>query len=202
MKKITVLSALFVALLAAWAFKGNGLKVGKSAPDFTLKNVDGKMVSLSDFNNKKGVILIFTCNHCPYSKLYEDRIIALDNKYKAKGWPVVAINPNDPAIAPGDSYDKMIERANEKGFTFPYLFDEGQNIYPQYGATRTPHVYLLENTKKGFKVAYIGAIDDNAKDATAVKEHFVENAIDALMAGEKVDRKETAAIGCTIKSKK
>lgn len=203
MKKI--LSYLpFVAVLAlALSFTPAGsLKVGSSAPDFTLKNIDGKMVSLADFNNEKGAIVVFTCNHCPYAKLYEERIKALDAKYKSKGWPVIAINPNDPSVVPDDSYSRMQEVAKEKGFTFPYLFDEGQKVYPQYGATRTPHVFLLENTKKGFKVAYIGAIDDNAKDATAVKEKFVEEAIEAITAGNKVETKETAAIGCSIKVKK
>ncbi|MFY0673507.1 MAG: thioredoxin family protein [Bacteroidia bacterium] len=202
MKQLSIISILLIAAVSFIAFKPAGVKVGKSAPEFNLKSTNGSMVSLSDYSDKKGVILVFTCNHCPYAKLYEDRLIALDKKYSEKGWPVIAINPNDPEVQPADSYEKMIERAENKGFTFPYLFDEGQEVYPQYGATRTPHVYLLENTKKGFKVAYIGAIDDNAKDATAVKERFVENAIDALMAGNKVEKTETAAIGCTIKTKK
>jgi peroxiredoxin len=202
MKQLSIISILFIAAVSFIAFKPAGVKVGKTAPEFSLKSVRGPMVSLSDYNDKKGVILVFTCNHCPYAKMYEDRLIALDKKYKEKGWPVIAINPNDPEAQPADSYEKMIERAENKGFTFPYLFDEGQKVYPQYGATRTPHIFLLENTKKGFKVAYIGAIDDNAKDASAVKERFVENAIDALMAGNKVEKEETAAIGCSIKTKK
>lgn len=125
-----------------------GYEVGDMAADFSLKNVDGTMVSLSDFDSAKGFLVIFTCNTCPYAQAYEDRIIALDAKYKPQGVPVIAINPNNPSAKPGDSFAKMKERAAEKGFTFPYLFDEGQKIYPQYGATRTPHVFCW---KKRFR---------------------------------------------------
>ncbi len=117
-----------------------GYEIGDEATDFKLKNIDGKMVSLSDFKSAKGFIVVFTCNHCPYAKKYEDRIIELDKKYKTQGYPVIAINPNDPNVQPEDGYQQMIERAKQKGFTFPYLVDEGQKIYPQYGATKTPHV--------------------------------------------------------------
>lgn len=201
MKKVSLYLSLFLFPLLIFSFASNGLKIGSEAPNFSLKNVDGKMVSLTDFADKKGVILVFTCNHCPYAKLYEDRIKALDAKYAAQGWPVVAINPNDPTVVPDDSYERMQEVAKEHGYTFPYLIDDKQEIYPKYGATRTPHAFLLENTKKGFKVAYIGAIDDNAKDATAVKTRFIEDAIEALKAGKKIETTETSAIGCSIKVK-
>lgn len=182
----------------------DGLKVGDKAPDFTLKNVDGQMYNLvSSVSDHKGAIVIFTCNHCPYSVKYEDRIIALDNKYKSLGYPVIAINPNDPEVQKEDSYELMIQRAKEKSFTFPYLFDDGQKVYPQYGASRTPHVYLLQkDSTQNLIVRYIGAIDDNSDDVSAVKEKFVENAVDALLRGEKIEKDFTKAIGCTIKVKK
>lgn len=176
-----------------------GYEVGSVVEDFTLKNVDDKNVSLSDYKTKKGVILVFTCNSCPYAKAYEDRIMALDKKYASKGVPVVAINPNNPAVKPEDSFDEMKIRAREKSYSFPYLFDEGQKVYPKFGATKTPHIFLLENTKKGVEVKYIGAIDDNAFDATQVHEKFLENAVDALLKGEEIKTKTTKAIGCTIK---
>lgn len=179
------------------AVKGYG--VGDVATDFSLKNVDGEMVSLSDYDSAKGFLVIFTCNTCPYAVAYEDRIIALDAKYKPQGVPVIAINPNSPSAKPGDSFEKMKERAAEKGFTFPYLFDDGQKIYPQYGATRTPHVFLLEKTAKGNIVKYIGAIDDNYQDASQVEEKFVEKAVDAMLAGKEINPKTTKAIGCGIK---
>ena len=177
----------------------NGLAVGDIAPDFSLKNVDGEMVSLAGFDNANGHIVIFTCNTCPYAVLYEDRIIALHEKYAAQGYAVVAINPNDPAIKAGDSYEKMQERAEEKNFPFPYIFDEKQEVFPAYGATKTPHVYLLNKQRE---VQYIGAIDNNARDAEAVTIRYVEDAIAALQAGKKPAVTFTKAIGCGIKAKK
>jgi peroxiredoxin len=195
-------AAAILALVAICAFTvpvGSGYKVGDVATDFNLKNVDGKMVSLKDFNKAKGFIVVFTCNHCPFAKAYEDRIIALNKKYSAQGYPVIAINPNNPDKAKDDSYELMQVRAKEKGFTFPYLFDDGQKIYPQYGATKTPHIYLLQKTDKGNVVKYIGAIDDNYEDESAVKQKYVENAVNALLQGKEIEVKETKAIGCTIK---
>ena len=176
-----------------------GYAIGDMATDFSLKNVDDKMVSLADYTDAKGFIVIFTCNHCPYSVAYEDRIIALDKKYKSKGYPVIAINPNDPAITPDDSFEAMKTRSKEKKFTFPYLMDEGQTIYPQYGATKTPHVYVLEKTDGGNRVAYIGAIDDNSNEPELVTVRYVEDAVDALLKGEQPAVTETKAIGCGIK---
>ena len=123
-----------------------------------------------------------------------------NTKYKNIGYPVIAINPNNPDLKPGDSFDEMKVRAKTKGFTFPYLFDEGQKVYPSYGATKTPHVYLLQKTEKGPMVKYIGAIDDNSRNAAAVKTKFLENAVDALLAGKKIEITTTKAIGCSIKA--
>ena len=190
---------IFLLFILPLIGSAQGLSVGDKAIGFNLKNVDGTMVSLRDFSKEEGLILIFSCNHCPYSVAYEDRIIALAEKYNADGYPVVMINPNDPAEYPADSFENMIIRAEEKGFNFPYLFDDGQEIYPQYGATKTPHVYLLHKKKKAFYVAYIGAIDNNYKDASAATENYVENAITALKKGEKPAVDFTKAIGCSIK---
>lgn len=174
-------------------------KIGDKADDFRLKNVDGKMVSLSDFKEAKGFIVIFTCNTCPVSVANEDRIIELNNKYKSKGYPVIAINPNNPEVSGGDSYDQMKVRAREKGFDFPYLFDEGQKVYPKYGASKTPHVYVLEKQNKDLIVQYIGSIDDSARNEGSVKTKYVENAVDALLKGMPVETASTKAIGCSIK---
>lgn len=176
-----------------------GYNIGDIATDFKLKNVDGTMVSLSDYKEVKGFIIVFTCNHCPYSVANEDRIIALDKKYKAKGFPVIAINPNNPEKYKADSYENMKVRAKEKGFTFPYLFDDGQKIFPQYGATKTPHIYVLQKTSQGNKVAYIGAIDDNTRNPKGVTKRYVEDAVDALLEGKTPKITETKAIGCSIK---
>ena len=204
MNKKFLLLGLFVAAIGM-AFTtvdfgvSDGYKVGDIARDFKLKNVDGTKVSLKKMENAKGYIVIFTCNHCPYAIAYQDRIIDIHNKYAPKGYPVVAINPNDVKRVPGDSFEGMQTRAKEKGFPFVYLRDESQEIARAYGATRTPHVYLLDGDRR---VRYIGAIDDNSENADAVQERYLENAIEALMSGKDIDLPETKAIGCTIKWKK
>src|SRR5690606_38666492 len=173
MKNVLKGLAVLAVVIISSAFTANklsdsgGYQVGDIAADFSLKNVDGKMVSLSDYKDAKGFILTFTCNTCPYAVAYEDRIIALDKMYASKGYPVIAIMPNNTDVKPGDNFEAMQRRAKDKGFTFPYLLDEGQKVYPQYGATKTPHMFVLEKTKKGNVVQYIGAIDDNYQDASA-----------------------------------
>ncbi|MAP53563.1 thioredoxin family protein [Altibacter sp.] len=208
MKKGSLSIVLFLALVSVAvlsSFKSiqpaaaDGYTIGDAATDFKLKNVDGKMVSLSDYKEAKGFIVIFTCNTCPYAVASEDRINALDTKYKPKGFPVIAINPNNPEVQPDDTFVKMQAKAKEKAFTFPYLYDESQSIYAKYGATKTPHVYLLQKEKGKYIVKYIGAIDDNVRDASAVKVPFLANAIDELLAGKEVSVKETKAIGCSVK---
>lgn len=179
--------------------KGHGYHVGDIATDFKLENINGKTVSLSDYDSAKGFIIVFTCNTCPYAVAYEDRIEALNKKYANLGYPVIAIMPNNTEVKPGDSMDAMRARAKAKGFTFPYLMDEGQKIYPQYGATKTPHIYILQKTTKGNQVKYIGAIDDNYQDASAVTKKYVENAVDALLSGKEIEETQTRAIGCSIK---
>lgn len=193
----TILLLVFV-LLSPGLFAG-GITIGDKAPDFTLKNVDGKMVGLKDYGNEKGVIVVFTCNHCPYAKAYQDRLIELDKKYKKLGFPVVAINPNNASVVPEDSYENMVIRAKEKKFSFPYLRDENQEIVKLYGAEKTPHVYLLQKEGKNWLVKYIGAIDDNYKDPSAVKDKYLENAVNALLEGKNPEMNFTKAIGCSIK---
>lgn len=192
--------ALVLGVVCAFTINPGGYQVGDVATDFSLKSVNDKMVSLKDFKDAKGFVVIFTCNHCPFAKAYEDRIIAIDKKYKGLGYPVIAINPNNPDVQKDDSFELMKKRAKEKGFTFPYLFDDGQKIYPQYGATKTPHVYLLQKTSKGNIVKYIGAIDDNYSDESAVKTKYLENAINSLLNDEEIAVKTTKAIGCSIKA--
>lgn len=195
------MKTILILISSLFLFTHNhGYKVGDVATDFSLSNTKGEMVSLADYADAKGFIVVFTCNTCPYSVAYEDRINALDAKYKSKGYPVIAINPNDPAARTGESLDDMKTRAAEKGFTFPYLQDKGQHIYPKYGATRTPHVFILEKQEKGSVVQYIGAIDDSSRNPKKVKQRYVEDAVDALLAGQQPKVTTTKAIGCSIKT--
>jgi peroxiredoxin len=198
---LIVLFFVFNLLPSKEFVKTAGYEVGDFATDFKLKNVDGKMVSLSDYKDAKGFIVVFTCNECPYSLLYEDRIIALHNKFADKGYPVIAINANDATKSPDDSYEKIQKRAKSKKFPFPYLFDETQEVTKTYGATNTPHNFVLQKEDGKYKVSYIGAIDDNSRDAANAKRKYIEDAVNALIEGKPVPTTKTKAIGCTIKWK-
>lgn len=178
-----------------------GYKPGDKATDFSLKNIDGRYISLKDYKTAKGFIVIFTCNHCPYAKAYEKRIMELDRTYAPKGFPVIAINPNDPEVIPADSFENMQQLARQRGFTFPYLFDEHQKVFPVYGALHTPHAFVLHREEGDLIVRYIGAIDDNYNDAGRVDRRYVAEAVDALLEGGKPDPEVTQAIGCSIKVK-
>jgi len=203
MKKIIAFISVIAAFLSLNAFMPSpGYQAGDKAKEIKLKNVDGKMVSLADYKDAKGFIVIFTCNHCPFSVAYEDRIITMHNKYSAKGYPVIAINPNDKNIEPEDSFEGMVARAKEKNFPFAYLYDQSQFYAKEYGATRTPHVFVLTRSGKNLIVDYVGAIDDNTDDASAVTKKYVENALEEILSGKKVSTSFTKAVGCTIKWKK
>ncbi len=209
MKKQQVLTVLIIAVLSVVVLSSfistetepiiKGYQIGSEVADINLLNVDNKRISFSDFSDAKGFIVIFTCNTCPYAVASEDRINALDAEFKTKGYPVIAINPNNPEVQPDDTFVLMQQKAKEKGFTFPYLFDESHKVYAQFGAAKTPHVYLIQ--KEGDKniVKYIGAIDDNVRKASSVNERFLANAINELLAGKEISLKETKAIGCSVK---
>lgn len=179
-----------------------GMNVGDYASDFKLENIDGKQVSLGDYKDNKGFIVVFTCNTCPYAKMYEQRIMDLDKKYASKGFPVIAINPNDVEQQPGDSMSEMQKRAKDKGYSFPYLRDDSQQVANSYGATKTPHVYVLNEEASGkYRIEFIGAIDDSPRDASDVEKTFVEDAVNALLSNNKPEVTTARAIGCTIKWK-
>jgi peroxiredoxin len=198
MKKIKFPLA-FICLVALLSLENPPYEVGDNVTDFKLKNVDGKMVSLSDYNNQKGAIVIFDCNTCPYSKAYNSRIIELNDKYAPKGFPLITINPNDPEISPGDSFKEMASQAKKKGYEFPYLQDESQQVARSFGATNTPHVFVLKKDGQNFKVAYIGTIDNNSRDGSAATKKYVEEAVDALLSDKSIPTTRTKAIGCGIK---
>lgn len=204
MKKLLPLLALCLVLLSSFSCRpaAEGYKVGDKAADFKLKNVDGKLMSLADNKAAKGYIVVFTCNTCPFAQAYEDRIIALNTKYSPLGYPVVAINPNDATTVPEDSFAAMQKLAKDHRYAFPYLQDETQQVARTYGATRTPHLYVLRRQGSDFVVSYVGAIDDNSEDAKLVKTKYLENAMTDIIAGKPAATSTTQAIGCGIKWKK
>lgn len=187
---------LAVAALATTACGAAKLKIGDAAPTWSgLTGVDDKQHSLPDYEKAKLVVVVFTCNHCPVAVAYQDRLIALQKDYGSKGVQVVAINPNSPKKQPQDSFEKMKDRASEKGFNFPYLLDATQSVAKDYGATCTPHVFVLDKDRK---IAYMGAIDDSMR-AAKVKEPYLRSALDALLEGKKPPKAVTQQVGCSIK---
>ncbi len=199
MKKLSLAVITFLALSS---FKNTGYQVGEAVADFKLKNIDEKNVSLADYPDAKGFIVVFTCNHCPFAKKYEDRINLLNRKYAKAGYPVIAINPNDAAQYPDDNFENMQKRAKEKKFTFPYLYDESQATARAFGATKTPDVFVVKKENGKLILKYTGAIDDNTESVKEAKVKYVENAVDALLSGKTVETTVTKAVGCGIKWKK
>ena len=199
----TIIATAIVFGLLSFAPAEKAYKVGDSVADFTLKNtVTGKPVSLYNLPGaSKGVIVMFTCNHCPFAKKYEQRIMDLDKKYAAKGFPVLAISPNDPTVAPDDAPDLLAARAKEMKYSFPYAFDETQAVAKAFGAAKTPHAFLVVKENGKWVLKYMGGIDDNADEPESVKKPYLSNAVDAVLAGKAVEVTESKAIGCTIKWK-
>lgn len=174
------------------------IKIGDMIPDFNLKGVDGKMYSPDSFKDFDVIVLIISCNHCPYVVAYEDRMIGIQRDYLGKGVRFAAINPNNEATHPEDSFDRMVIRARDKGFNFPYLRDEAQVVPKVLGARYTPEVYVFDRQRR---LRYHGRIDDNYANPAAVRRHDLRDALDSLLAGREVANPETTAIGCTIKWK-
>lgn len=174
------------------------MELNDPAPDFSLKGTDGNAYSLKDFAQAKALVVVFSCNHCPYVKATEDRMTALAKEYTARGVQWVAINSNDAQNYPDDSFEEMVKRAKEKGFPFPYVRDDSQQVARAYGATHTPHIFCFDAARK---LRYTGLIDDNWKDPAQVKKRHLRDAIEALLAGKAPSPAETHAIGCTIKWK-
>ncbi|MCC9065486.1 thioredoxin family protein [Flavobacterium piscisymbiosum] len=199
-KFITTVTILVFSILFAQAQTAT-LKAGQTAPEFKLKNVDGKEVSFASYPKAKGFIVVFTCNTCPYAVAYEKRIIELDKKFKPQGYPVIAINPNDPEASKADAYDKMQQLSKDKKYPFPYLFDQGQIVTDQYGAKHTPHLFIVSKTTKGNIVEYVGAIDNDPEGTKTEKTKYAEDVIAALKSNQKPAITETKEIGCTVKRK-
>lgn len=191
---------LWMAVIFLTGFTQGGYQIGDTVRDFSLRNVDGSTVSLNSDKTTKGIIVAFTCNTCPVAKAYEERLIGLHQMFAAKGYPVLAVQSNDASASPGDSFDQMKARAKEKKYPFPYVYDESQAIAKTFGATNTPHLFVLKRVGEELQVAYIGAID-NSKDPAAVTKHYVEDAVSELLDGKPVTTPSARAVGCGIKWK-
>lgn len=166
--------------------------------DFRLKNVDGKYVSLKNYPEAKGFIIVFTCNHCPFAKLYPPRLNALYNTYAKLNVPLIAISSTDTITYEEDRYGEMVKKAKAEQFNFPYLFDGKQTVAKNFSAEKTPHAFVLWKEKGKWVVKYKGAIDDNGNEPELVENPYVARAVDALLAGKPVQEKETKSIGCQI----
>lgn len=166
--------------------------------DFHLQNVDGKMLSLSSFPDAKGFIIVFTCNHCPFAKLYPPRLNDLHKKYKSLGVPLIAISSTDTLVYEEDTYPKMIQKATKEKFLFPYLFDGEQTVAKMFAAQKTPHAFVIWKEQDAWVIKYNGAIDDNGAEPEKARNRYVANAVDALLAGKDVAVTETKSIGCQI----
>lgn len=177
----------------------NNLKIGSPAPNFNLPGVDGKKYSLDSFKDKQALIIIFSCNHCPYVQAYEGRMKQIQDDYKDKGVFVFAINSNEDKGYPEDSFENMKKRAEEQKFNFLYLRDEDQSVAHAYDATHTPEIFLFDQKRK---LAFHGKIDDNWQDPNKVQNHYLKIALDELLVGKEISVPETFTIGCTIKWKK
>ena len=176
----------------------NKLSIGSKIPKFNLTGIDGKTYSLESFKDSKGLIIIFSCNHCPYVQAYEDRIKKIQSDYEDKGITVVAINSNDDFNYPDDSFENMKKRAAEQNFNFLYLRDENQSVARNFDATHTPEIFLFDEDRK---LVYTGKIDDNWQEPDKVVNHYLRNALNEMLEGIEISVPETYSIGCTIKWK-
>lgn len=198
-KNIYCLSLLLLLVITMGAMPTNS---EKTIVDFKLKNVDGKIVSLESYPNTKGFIIVFICNHCPFAKLYPERMNELNAKYQSLGVPLIAISSTDTSVYENDGYDKMIAKASSEHFNFPYLYDAEQTVAKSFKAMRTPHAFVIWKENGNWVVKYNGAIDDNGAEPQNVKHHYIVEAIDSLLLGKSVEITSTRSIGCQIHLRK
>ena len=192
------LSRRFLLLFLAILMFGFINESTHSINDFSLKNIDGQMVSLSQFKDAKGFIIVFTCNHCPFAKLYPERLNQLNLKYKALGVPLIAISSTDTIMYVEDTYPKMVKKAKKEKFNFPYLFDGEQTVAKDFSAQKTPHAYVVWKENSKWIIKYDGAIDDNGNSPEKVSKQYVADAVDSLLSNKTVAVSQTKSIGCQI----
>lgn len=201
MKTRTIIAGFIFSLFIFFGAQAQ-YKVGDAVADFSLKNIDNKNVSLANYPSAKGFIVVFTCNSCPVAIKYEKRVEQLNKEFSSKNYPVIAISSNDIKINPGDSFEEMQKKAKKVGYTFPYLYDESQEVAKRFGATHTPHVYVVAREGNQLVVKYSGAIDNNTDDGSKADKKYVADAVNALIDGKAPAVTATKAVGCSIKWKK
>lgn len=197
-----ILSVVTIAAVALMSFTViSGYKPGDTVTPFSLKNVDNRMIGLNDYRNAKGLIIIFTCNHCPFAKLYQERMNELNAQCSKVGFPLIAISSNDAIAVPEDSFEEMAKRAKERHYNFPYLYDHSQSVARAFGAAKTPQAFVLLNDHGKWIVKYSGAIDDNGAHPEKVTKRYAAQAVEALVAGNPLPVETTKSVGCAIKWK-
>lgn len=175
-----------------------GYTLGDAVADFQLKNVDSRVINLAGYRAQKGLIVVFTSNHCPFARAYEDRIVALDRQFAPQGFPLLAVMSNNPAAYEADSFAQMQVRAQAGQYPFPYGMDETQQVARAFGVTRTPQAFVLRNKNGQFTVEYIGSIDDSPQEPGSVRRRYVGEAVTSLLAGQPVQTPLTKPIGCGL----
>ena len=190
----------YVLLIACFFVVSSNRNADKVDPikDFKLLATDGSYIGLSSFPNAKGFIIVFTCNHCPFAKLYPARLNAMERKYKPIGIPLIAISSTDTLVYEEDTYNEMVKKANAENFEFPYLYDGNQKVAKNFKAQKTPHAFVIWKENGNWVIKYNGAIDDNGAEPEKVIVNYIENAVDALLQKKLVQIKETKSIGCQI----
>ena len=200
---VTLISILFLSFTEVSQVTNTvaNYKIGDEVNDFSLRSINGKLFSFSSYPSAKGFIVVFTSNYCPFSKSYEDRLIAIDKKYTLKSYPVLAINPNDAEAYEEDKLENIQARAKEKGFVFPILRDENQFIAKTFGALRMPHVFVVKKEGQKYILKYSGAIDDNPQDPSGISKNYLEDAVQSLIENKPIITELTKPIGCAIRWK-
>ena len=204
MKKIAGLTLIAGALVTSLTVQAQtpvakNYAVGDAVAEFQVRNITNQFVNLADYKAQKGVVVVFMANHCPFSKAYEDRLMAVHNKFAGQGYPVLAVQTSDVTVYPEDAFEVVQSRSRDRGFPFPYTIDESQSVARAFGATRTPQVFVLTRTGGKFVVQYMGAIDDNPQDAAGVQKHYLDDALMSLTTGRVIQINTTRPIGCAVK---
>lgn len=199
MKIQTLKLSLLVCLVSSFVLIDGPYQIGDTVKDFQVKSISGQMVSLKNYDDQKALIVTFMCNTCPIVQLYDQRIKDLYQMYAPKGVALLGINANSPKRQPGDSFEKMKEKAEKQGYTFDYAIDETQAVAKAFGATHTPQAFLLKRIDTDWQLVYMGAIDNAPQDPANISKQYLKDAIEAILIDKEVKTTKTKAVGCSIK---